>query len=141
MKVIIAGSRTIREYAVIEAAIVASGFDVTEVVSGSQRTYDKETHTYYGADYFGEQWAMMHNVPVFPFPADWDIYGKAAGPIRNEAMAIYGEALVSVRQGGNASRGTTDMIAKARLKDLLVFVWEVEDHPTPSPHPCVHRDP
>lgn len=63
MKVIIAGSRGIVDYAVhyVIKAIKDSKFDVTEVVSGGAR----------GIDWCGEQWAKANDVPIAKFPADW----------------------------------------------------------------------
>ena len=30
------------------------------------------------------EWAIEYNIPHKVFPPDWDEYGKAAGPIRND---------------------------------------------------------
>jgi hypothetical protein len=113
MKVIIAGSRTITDYLTVCDAITKSGFQITEVVSGGCK----------GVDSLGEFWAREHKVPVKQFPADWDMYGKAAGPKRNQQMANYGEALIAVWAG--QSRGTLDMIAKAKTKELKVYIHQV----------------
>lgn len=113
MRVIVAGSRTVTDPHEVEQAIAASGFTVTEVVSGTAR----------GVDVLGEAWAAARGVPVRRFPADWDRHGRAAGPIRNEAMAAYGEGLVAVWDG--ASRGTADMITRAQAHGLAVYVWLV----------------
>ena len=110
MKTIIAGSRTITDPIVIAAAITASGFDVTLVVSGGCR----------GADLAGENWAMLHGIPVKQFPAPWRQHGLSAGPIRNKAMADYADALIAVWDG--VSRGTKNMIQEARKRGLKVYV-------------------
>lgn len=40
-----------------------------------------------GADTITDQWAIgKSNVKVVKYPANWDEYGKAAGPIRNTTM-------------------------------------------------------
>lgn len=80
---------------------------VTEVVSGNCR----------GIDYDGEQWARSHDVKVKLFLADWDAYGRAAGPIRNRQMAEYGDAL-AVFPGG---RGTNNMLACAQDAVLVIY--------------------
>ncbi len=41
-----------------------------------------------GVDRLGELWAKNNKVDVLPFPANWDKFGKVAGHIRNEKMAI-----------------------------------------------------
>ena len=109
MKVIIAGSRTITDMAILVQAISDSGFAITEVVSGGAS----------GVDTLGEQWADENGVGVRLFRADWDRHGKAAGPIRNCQMAGYADALITLWDG--KSRGTQDMIYQARLKGLKVF--------------------
>lgn len=42
------------------------------------------------------------------FPADWEAYGKAAGPKRNQQMAEYGDALLLIWDG--ESRGSFNML-------------------------------
>lgn len=111
MKTIIAGSRTITDYAAVEGAVKASGFTITEVVSGCAR----------GVDRLGEQWGYAHGVPIARFPADWKRYGqKLAGLIRNKEMAQYADALIAVWDG--KSTGTGHMIRVARERGLVVFV-------------------
>lgn len=86
MKIIIAGSRDMpfSDFATIQTAIDASGFNVTEVVSGTAK----------GADSLGAHWAMLHNVPVKEFPADWESNHHSAGFIRNKQMAEYADGLI-----------------------------------------------
>lgn len=111
MRVIVAGSRTITDAALVARAIAASGFEVTELVSGC------EPH---GVDALGEAWAAERGIPVRRFPAPWKALGRRAGPVRNEAMARYAEALVAVWDGH--SPGTRDMIVRAGAHGLIVFV-------------------
>lgn len=40
----------------------------------------------FGADMLARDIALDLGMTVIPFPADWEEYGKAAGPIRNRAM-------------------------------------------------------
>jgi len=110
MRVIVAGSRSIAEYALVERAVRESGFQVTEVFSGGAR----------GVDQLGEAWARRNGVPVRRFPADWERYGKQAGYLRNEEMADRAEALIAVWDG--RSPGTGQMIEIAKRKGLKVFV-------------------
>lgn len=98
MKVIIAGSREGFVLEDVEAAILNSGFDITEVVSGTAR----------GVDTLGEIWAEKNGIPVKNFPADWKLHGARAGFVRNAAMARYADALIAVWDG--RSPGTRNMI-------------------------------
>ena len=74
MKVIIAGSRTITETAVLDEALHRAGFAITEVVCGGAR----------GVDTLGAAWATQCHIPVRLFLADWQRYGRRAGTLRNQ---------------------------------------------------------
>ena len=39
-----------------------------------------------GADLLADQYAREKTIRVLPFPADWDLHGRRAGPIRNSAL-------------------------------------------------------
>ena len=122
MKTIIAGSRfdmkdqelTLRMKREVMKGISDSGFEITEVVSGTAR----------GFDTLGEMYAKKFNINVSRFPADWNKYGKGAGYIRNSDMADYADALIAFWDG--KSRGTRNMIQLAELKGLKVHVHRVE---------------
>ena len=98
MKVIIAGTREISDYSLVVKTIESSGYNITEVVSGTAT----------GVDWLGEQWARANNIPIKEMPADWMRYGNSAGPFRNKAMAEYADAAVIIWDG--KSRGTRNMI-------------------------------
>ena len=117
MKVIIAGSRIITDYAVVLRAIRASGFGITELVSGGAR----------GVDRLGERWAREHGIPIKWFLPDWDRHGSRgpfhAGIMRNREMAAYvgkGGGLIAVWDG--TSPGTKHMVMEARALQLKVSV-------------------
>jgi hypothetical protein len=113
MIVIIAGSRHLQDPHQVEAALAASDFTVSEVVSGACR----------GVDQLGEAWARARQIPVRCFPADWRL-GRRAGPVRNETMiryaAAHGGALVAIWDG--LSPGTAHSIRYARQLGLAVHV-------------------
>lgn len=100
MKVIIAGSRHMpfSSYPLIALAVSRAPFEVTEVVCGLAT----------GADMMGGKWAHENNIPIAKFPADWNKYGKGAGPIRNGEMAEYADALIVFIYNG--SRGSANML-------------------------------
>lgn len=110
MKIIIAGGRDFDNYLLLLEAVVKSGFDVTEVVSGGAP----------GADTLGELFARDMDLPMKRFPADWNRHGRAAGPIRNGEMAEYGDALIAMWDG--VSTGTANMIKQATERGLKVYV-------------------
>lgn len=113
MKVIIAGSRWITKYDWVCEAIGWFDTPITEVVSGGAD----------GVDKLGELWAERMDIPVVRFEAKWYEHGKAAGPIRNQAMADYAEGLIAVWDG--KSKGTADMIRRAKAKGLKIYVHKL----------------
>lgn len=89
---------------------------------------NEETFLIYGAargvDMRAALCAKMLGITTLPFPARWDKYGRAAGPIRNELMANFAKEKareghevfclafpLSPREKGS---GTWDMIDKVR---------------------------
>lgn len=109
MRTIIAGSRGITDYAQLEAAVDASGFHITEVVSGCAR----------GADALGEEYARRRGIPIARYPAKWDEHGRAAGAIRN--VARNADALIALWDG--RSKGTAHMISVANRAGLKCYKW------------------
>lgn len=109
MRTIIAGTRTITDQGIVDAAIADSGITISRVVCGMAR----------GVDSCGKTWADGKGIPVDKFPADWDKFGKAAGYRRNVQMAENADALILVWDGN--SRGSMHMQNIAQSKGLLIF--------------------
>lgn len=109
MKIIIAGSRTITQYDILEYAIQQSGLTISEVVSGCAN----------GVDKLGMMYARNNNLPLKKFPVDWNQFGKSAGFKRNIDMAKYADALLAIWD--QQSRGTLHMIQTAKKHNLIVY--------------------
>lgn len=114
-RLIVAGSRNFNNYELLKQKCdsLLSQKRLTHsivIVSGTAR----------GADTLGEQYAHERGYAVERYPADWEHDGKAAGPIRNSQMAAHADALVAFWEG--KSRGTRDMIEKAKERNLLVRI-------------------
>ena len=110
-KVIIAGGRDFVDYQLLSTTCIQlfkNGDDI-EIVSGCAK----------GADKLGERFAETMGYPLTKFPADFSA-GKSGGPIRNSQMADFANALILFWDG--VSRGSADMLSKARLKGLSVRV-------------------
>lgn len=115
MKVIIAGSRSINSYFVVAGILDKVKLPIKEVVSGHAQ----------GVDRFGERWADNNGIDVREFPADWDKWGKAAGPKRNRQMAEYADALILIWDG--KSRGSKNMLEEATKRGLLIKEYIIKD--------------
>lgn len=70
-----------------------------------------------GADAMAASWGGKLAIEVSSFPADWETYGRAAGPIRNRQMRDQKPHKVIAFPG---SRGTQNMINLAREKGIDV---------------------
>lgn len=85
-----------------------------------------------GADTFAGRWAARmraQGVGWVRFSADWQQYGKRAGPIRNQAMLDYllqgrelGEivGVLAFHDDLDASKGTADMVSRAQSAGVPV---------------------
>ncbi len=62
---------------------------------------------------------------VDKFPAAWDKYGKAAGPIRNQQMIDEGrpDFVIAFHSNVGQSRGTMDMLCRANKAGLVVTLY------------------
>lgn len=81
-----------------------------------------------GADRMTRDWKGVPGVSdVKPFPADWDRYGRAAGPIRNQQMLDEGHPTLVVAFNDDLprSKGTRDMVARAQAAGIPVYVVAV----------------
>lgn len=114
MKLIIAGSRTLDiDDRAIRGAISLHGLDdvpVSEIISGGCPK---------GVDLAAQRYADVWYTCYKEFRADWAKHGTAAGPIRNKAMAAYGDALLLIWDG--KSRGSASMRKEALLKGLPIY--------------------
>lgn len=122
VKVIIAGSRNFYDYNKVEDAVVSYFMshgilkEDVEIISGGAR----------GADKLGERLAISYGLQLSLFPAKWDIYGKAAGMIRNKEMADYAikdsEKAILFAFWDGESRGTKGMIDIAKRCGMEVII-------------------
>jgi hypothetical protein len=115
-KVIIAGTRTFNDYALLQREVDEALREMNpdgapiKIVSGGAR----------GADKLGERYARERGYALEIYPADWERYGKRAGYIRNKEMAEVADALIAFWDG--ESRGTRMMIGLAQDHGLDVRV-------------------
>lgn len=68
-----------------------------------------------GADFLADRWARGRGVErkVFAVPkVEWQRWGRAAGPMRNERMLVEGAPDIAIAFPGGA--GTADMIKRIR---------------------------
>jgi hypothetical protein len=122
--VAIIGSRSLKEYNLVQEAVIESGFDITTVVSGGAGGVDRNAKRY----------AHANNLGYIEFLADWDDisvqgavlginkynkkYNKLAGFFRNQKIIDAAGAVIAIHNG---SPGTKDSLKRAKLKGIPVF--------------------
>ena len=87
---------------------------ITQLIEGGQT----------GADRLAREWAQLRGVPCKTYEADWNQFGRSAGPRRNARMLREGRPDGCVAFPGES--GTWDMIEKCLDERVKV-------HPVPHP--------
>ena len=85
-----------------------------------------------GADAIASKWCKQRREIELPMPAQWDEHGKAAGPIRNNQMALVARCLrdcgwtVTCHAFGLAQSkgGTKDCVKALEARDFNVTIHE-----------------
>lgn len=99
MKVVVAGSRTIKDKDLVWKALNETKFEITELISGGAQ----------GVDQLGEEWAHSKNIPIKVYKPHYAIENPRYAPLlRNTNMAHDGDALIAIWK--DESRGTEHMI-------------------------------
>ena len=78
-----------------------------------------------GADTLAREWAESRGIPIEPYPAKWGLYGKRAGPIRNQQMLDEGKPTYGIAffdRPQNESRGTADMVWRLENAGINVII-------------------
>ena len=105
IKVLVCGDRNWRDLDKIRIRLAALGSDVT-IVHGDCRGADRM------AGFVGHQLGMK----VIAVPAKWTTLGRAAGPIRNQAMIdMVPDLVLAFHSNLSNSTGTVDTINRAKL--------------------------
>ncbi len=66
-----------------------------------------------GADSLGEKYAAENSFNLELYPADWNRFGKRAGPLRNKYMVEISDYIICFWDG--KSRGTKSVIDFAQI--------------------------
>lgn len=117
MKLIIAGGRDFNDYSALERAAnaVLTEYPISVILNGAAP----------GADALAVKWANEKKIEIEFFPADWEKYKKAAGPIRNREMAKHADILLAF--WNRSSSGTKNMIEEARrakFRDIIIIYYD-----------------
>ena len=120
----IAGSRNIADYQTIdviltrEIPLMWAHLNLNEsplILHGNARGVDKVAGI----------WAYARDMDVKTYPANWEKYGKAAGPIRNKTMAMAADAAILIWDG--VSKGTQNSRDLCILHNIPYTMITVND--------------
>lgn len=78
----------------------------------------------YGVDTLAKLYALQNKLPYIEVKADWDKYGRSAGPRRNQKMAEMSDYCIVFFKG---SRGSASMIAEALKQNVPVYVISISE--------------
>jgi len=118
LKVLVCGGRNFKDRAKLDHVLndIYDDHGISEIVHGAAP----------GADTLAGLWAEAKagKVEVTTFPADWVKYGNRAGPVRNTEMLKKSMPDLVVAFPMRESKGTWDMVKKARAAGVEVMVVE-----------------
>lgn len=111
MRILVCGGRDYNDAEAVNAALdaVHRKRGITCIIEGGAT----------GADTLARQWAVATGIDIRTFYANWKLYGKAAGPLRNSQMLDEGRPDGVVAFPGG--RGTDDMVRQAQAAGLTVW--------------------
>ena len=140
VRLIVAGTRDYDDYAFFSECMdahVERFFKGKSIcfITGRART---------GADDMIVRWCDERGFPIAAFPADWDLYGKGAGYIRNTEMAKHATDLVTFYDG--RSKGTRHMVEAAIKRSIvpvtiIIDIKKDESHVQHQPQSSRSSDP
>lgn len=140
-KILVCGSRDIKDkeyvFKILDFLLSQKILSDVILIHGGQKSYDKSTDTYFGADYLADLWGKERNVKTEVFPAPWDgledtpksamkknrfgkLYWPGAGMYRNKQMANEKpDACVGFLGKNSQNRGTNNMLKLCQDNDIL----------------------
>lgn len=123
MKLLVCGNRDLASptWALAKLTEFTDGHGVPDrVIHGDAR----------GADKFGHYWAGLMGITSTPVPALWEVYGKSAGPKRNQVMLEMlepGDHVVALICRDLERTGTADMVGRARNAGYPVTIYDIRE--------------
>lgn len=117
MRVLVCGSRHFNDYKLLEEKLDEIP-EITEIIHGAAR----------GADTLAGRYSDAKSIRLAVYPADWNKFGKAAGPIRNTQMLVEGKPDLVVAFMFKDSRGTKNMVEQAKKAGVKTEVINCEDN-------------
>lgn len=116
MRILVCGSQEYNDREVIKKELVAR--NATYVINGGAK----------GADALAVSAARQLNLECETYMADWNLFGRPAGPIRNKRMLDEGKPdIVLAFFAGRRTRGTQNMVKQAKEAGVPVVEFGLDD--------------
>lgn len=114
LKLIVTGGRNLHDYEYIHNTLdkIDQHSTIAEIVHGGAQ----------GVDFASGEWGYKNNKTVTVYRANWQQFGKAAGPIRNKVMLednLDADYLLAF-PGGKGTANMCDLAKKAGLDVIRV---------------------
>lgn len=116
MKLAIIGSRTFKNYALMQEKIqqLVDINTISTIVSGGAK----------GADELAVQFANQHQIELVIFAPEYQKYARAATMIRNRQIVDYADVMIAFWDG--KSTGTKYTINHAKKRNKIVHICLIE---------------
>lgn len=118
VKIAIGGSREYADYDEFRLKIDEFLKDYNKkkltIISGGAR----------GTDSLAERYARENGINLKIHYANWEMYGRAAGPIRNEIMVKEADIVIAFFNG--KSKGTKSLIELAKKHEKPLFIKKIK---------------
>ena len=116
MNIAVVGSREFNNYQYMKSIldVYHKAGELEKIITGDAR----------GADTLALKYAKEHDIPCHQFFAEWDKYGKSAGPLRNERVVSHCDMIIAFRVDGLKNKGTNNAIEKAENKGKDVIICD-----------------
>ncbi len=118
MIVCIVGSRTFNDYDLFKKLIFEYALDnennfinFKKIISGGC----------YGTDKLAERFANEYNIVIEVYNAEWNKFGKSAGPIRNKIMIEKSDFIIAFIKDDSKGTRNSIRLAESLDKEILVF--------------------
>ena len=127
MKILISGSREYEDYETFEKLL----FDILDkeklsspdwVITPKLTIIHGECR---GIDKLAQRFCIKEDHNEEPYPAQWNKYGDAAGPLRNQQMIDEGKPDLVLAFPCKKSTGTYDLIRKAKEAKVKTIVTKL----------------
>jgi YspA, cpYpsA-related SLOG family len=112
-KILVCGDRNWSNYWIIHDVLSKLDRNTT-IIAGHAR----------GADIMAETIAAELGMKVISIPANWEKYGKRAGPIRNRMMLdLEPDLVIAFHNNLEESKGTKDTVNEARNRGIKTEIY------------------